>query len=243
MKSNIEERNAAFFGTAQQLRYYSETKTTLVYPEKQLFDAHITNKMKVLDIGCGEGRTTEYISKISKTVIGMDIVQGMVELAKKRHPAIDFRVMDACKLEFPDASFDCVVFSYNGLDCLYPESSRAKAISEIYRVLKKGGIFIYSSHNRGILTKKAILGSTISFFVNLLGLRLLSSYRWDIHKEGILLLYATTPKREVHNLSQQGFALLKIASINPQKRYYPEKNAWTYYAFRKNERKEKDSTA
>jgi SAM-dependent methyltransferase len=38
------------------------------------------------------------------------------------------------------------LFSYNGLDCLYPKESRLVAIAEIYRVLRPQGRFIFSTH-------------------------------------------------------------------------------------------------
>src|SRR3989344_5083903 len=72
----------------------------------------------------------------------------MIEGAKKDNPQMDFRIMSATNLDFPDSYFDCLFFSFNGIDYIYPESRRFEALKEAYRVLKPGGIFILSSHNK-----------------------------------------------------------------------------------------------
>ncbi|CAN5545830.1 hypothetical protein BH24ACT5_BH24ACT5_26730 [soil metagenome] len=59
---------------------------------------------------------------------------------------MDIRLGDARYLEFPDARFDLVVFSSNGLDALGHED-RMLALTEIRRVLRTRGRFLFSSHN------------------------------------------------------------------------------------------------
>ncbi len=51
---------------------------------------------------------------------------------------------------FPDQSFDFILFSFNGLDCI-AHQGRLRALAEIRRVLKHAGIFVFSSHNRSHL--------------------------------------------------------------------------------------------
>ena len=103
---------------------------------------------KVLDIGCGVGRTTINLINKGYDVIGIDYSEKLIKRAKEKYPKIDFRVMDACDLNFEDNLFDIVFFSNNGLDYAYPYKRRIKAIKEAKRILKKGGVFIYSSHKR-----------------------------------------------------------------------------------------------
>jgi len=65
-------------------------------------------------------------------------------------------VADAANLEaFPDAAFDAVVFSFNGMDYVLPEQSRRSCFGHIHRVLKAKGILIFSSHNaRAVVVRR-----------------------------------------------------------------------------------------
>lgn len=107
--------------------------------------------MSVLDIGIGAGRTTAMLANQVKSYIGIDYSQAMVDAAKRRFahfsPEVDLRWGDAvCLSSYKENMFDFVIFSYNGIDCL-PASSRQKALDEMFRVLKPGGILLFSSHN------------------------------------------------------------------------------------------------
>ncbi len=73
----------------------------------------------------------------------------MVAEAKKT--GVEVHEMDACHLAFPDASFDTVFFPFHGIDYIYPDIY--VAVREARRVLKPGGVFIMSSHNRFFLKK------------------------------------------------------------------------------------------
>ena len=57
---------------------------------------------------------------------------------------------DASNLGLKDNSFDVVIFSFNGIDYIYPYIKRLAALKEIRRVLKTNGLFIFSSHNHCI---------------------------------------------------------------------------------------------
>jgi len=102
----------------------------------------------VLDIGCGSGRTTAILKNLSSGYVGLDYSLEMVESCRKRFEGVSFLHSDVRDLsEFKDGEFDCVMFSFNGLDSINHDD-RLKGLREIRRVLKKKGIFIFSSHNR-----------------------------------------------------------------------------------------------
>lgn len=104
--------------------------------------------MVILDLGVGGGRTTPYLSAIASRYVGVDYSEEMIRACRSRFPHLEFSVADASDLaQFADASFDSVVFSFNGLDCLVPDEKREKCLRECHRVLKAGGIYIFSSHN------------------------------------------------------------------------------------------------
>ena len=81
--------------------------------------------------------------------IGVDYTPEMVELCRKNHPDLRFEHMDARDLSpFRDASFDMVVFSYNGIDSV-DASGRLAILREAARVLSSGGAFVFSTFHRG----------------------------------------------------------------------------------------------
>lgn len=61
---------------------------------------------------------------------------------------IDFRVGDATNLDFKNGSFDKVIFSFNGIMSIPSQVNRNRALQEIYRILEKQGIFIFTTHDR-----------------------------------------------------------------------------------------------
>jgi SAM-dependent methyltransferase len=103
-------------------------------------------KTRLLDLGCGGGRTTVPLYKKGYQITGLDISRMLVSGLRKKFPGITVVVADAAKLPFHNHSFDIVLFSHNSLDYLYPAVQRAKALKEISRVLIPGGFFVFSSH-------------------------------------------------------------------------------------------------
>jgi len=120
---------------------------TLRRSEEQIFRE--LRPGKLLDLGCGTGRTTVVLSHMGFTACGLDISEAMILEAKRLHPHLTFLLGDACDLSgFEDGEFDYVLFSPNGLDLIHPYEMRIKCLKEVYRVLKPTGLFIYSSHNK-----------------------------------------------------------------------------------------------
>ncbi|MCP4254937.1 MAG: class I SAM-dependent methyltransferase, partial [Candidatus Scalindua sp.] len=102
----------------------------------------------VLDIGCGSGRTTAILKNLSSGYVGLDYSLEMVESCRRRFEGVSFLHGDVRDMSgFNDEEFDCVMFSFNGLDSI-SHSDRLKGLREIRRVLKQDGLFIFSSHNR-----------------------------------------------------------------------------------------------
>ena len=113
---------------------------------------------RVLDMGVGGGRTTETLAKSAAAYVGVDYSQAMVDVASARYPAQDFRQADARDLSaFADESFDFVLFSYNGLDCV-GHADRLQVLAEVHRVVRPGGVFMFSSHNIDWVYRRRILG-------------------------------------------------------------------------------------
>jgi SAM-dependent methyltransferase len=104
--------------------------------------------MDVLDLGVGGGRTTPYLSCLAQRYVGVDYAAEMVKVCREKFPQLDFVEADAADMAMlPNNSFDVVFFSFNGLDVLSPDEKRRSCLSECHRLLRAGGMFIFSSHN------------------------------------------------------------------------------------------------
>ena len=120
--------------------------------------------LNVLSIGCGSGVDSRWLKDNgAKNVFGVDISDGLINIAKENNLDIDFTVMDMERLDFEDESFD---LTYSSLAIHYL-NDWTKALQEANRVLKPGGQYIFScSHpvdsalerTKDVSSKSAYLG-------------------------------------------------------------------------------------
>jgi len=92
-----------------------------------------------LDLCCGTGDLAGILKKEfpKAKIIGIDFSPEMLKIACKKHPDIEFIETDCTNLPFENESFDLCTISFG----LRNIEDMDKALKEIYRVLKKGGVF------------------------------------------------------------------------------------------------------
>jgi len=104
----------------------------------------------VLDIGIGAGRTTKHLANLCDQYTGIDYSENFVGHCKKKFRGLknaSFSFADARSMpQFEDNSFDFILFSFNGIDCIDMEG-RKLVMEECKRLLKDGGMFCFSFHN------------------------------------------------------------------------------------------------
>jgi peptidoglycan/xylan/chitin deacetylase (PgdA/CDA1 family)/ubiquinone/menaquinone biosynthesis C-methylase UbiE len=215
--------------------------------ERLLFDTYVFDGAEILDLGVGAGRTTPQLSSRAGRYIAIDYSAAMVAATRARFPEVDVRQMDAADLAaFGDASFDVVVFSYNGLDYLHPREKRSEGLAEIARVTKLGGTIILSSHNaRALVRPRAPAGRgprsrAVQAYATVRLARYTLAARAFWSGAGYLrdsasphTNYASTPEHMNNEAAAHGLEVREVVSSR-----YPEtlpwwQEPWSYYVFRR----------
>lgn len=109
--------------------------------EQLIGQLEITDGMRVLDLGCGDGTTAIPAAKLGANVLGVDIAKNLVAAGNRRAQAegltnISFKEGDATDLqELPDESFDLVVSIFGAMFAPKPYD----VAKEMVRVTRSGG--------------------------------------------------------------------------------------------------------
>lgn len=93
---------------------------------------------RVLDVGCGTGvlaRTAADRVAAESQITGLDLNAGMLAVARRLRPQIDWHQGDATSLPFTDASYDVVMSQFSLM--YFPD--RTAALKEMMRVLRPAG--------------------------------------------------------------------------------------------------------
>lgn len=130
--------------------------------ERILAERHIPKSAKILELGAGAGRVSLGLAEAGwKNLTVSDFAGPMIEFARGvlcAAPAgtqIEFAVEDATELSFGNAVFDAVIFAFNGWQMIPGRARRERALREISRVLKPGGVFMFTGHDRTHPARKA----------------------------------------------------------------------------------------
>lgn len=96
----------------------------------------------VIDLGCGDGRDTAYIRSKGVDVVGIDLSENMVSVARIKYPDCAFLQMEMRETVFPEGTFDCVWASASMINL--PKTALNTLEKEVCRVLTGEGIFAFS---------------------------------------------------------------------------------------------------
>lgn len=121
--------------------------------EEKIFQRVFTPEDSILELGCGAGRIAIGLYELGYTkVFATDYARKMVGRARSAAEIlgydISFGVQDATDLDFGDETFDGAIFGFNGLMQIPGRAERRKAMAEIYRVMRPGGWFVFTTHDR-----------------------------------------------------------------------------------------------
>ena len=190
--ADAEPGTNRFYELVEEHRYTKEWHI----PEAANFAA--ASGLRVLEIGCGLGTDGAQFAKAGADYTGVDLTEAAVELARKRFALSGlrgkFQTADAENLEFEDESFD-LVYSHG---VLHHTPDTARAVDEIWRVLRPGGRAMVMLYHRDSYNYRVNIS-----LLRRAGARLLKS------ESGIRLVHRITGEpleslREHANLLREG---------------------------------------
>lgn len=148
---------------------------------------------RVLEVGVGTGKNMPFYPPGAQ-VTGIDFSPRMLERARRRAErlglAVDLRLMDAQKLDFPDGSFDAVVASC--VFCSVPDP--VLGFREIARVCRSGGQIRLLEHMR---SEGGLLGPLMD----------------RLNPLSVFLTGANINRRTVDNARRAGLQVLTVINV------------------------------
>ena len=256
MSSEMDSANQSIYLSQTGVEHYKVTH--LQAPEISIFvkyrDAFYGKH--ILDIGCGAGRTSFHLRNFSEHYIGVDYSAEMIAYSRKAYPELEFHERDARDLSrFSPAQFDFILFSYNGIDYV-THQDRLIVFAEIKRLLKKDGLFVFSTHNRNFKN----ISTTPRFEFKLNPLRLpgeMADYltrrsnrsrlsQQEVNEKDYaiindsgnnfgLLTYYISRQAQIEQLQQAGFEVIDTYGLNGRQLKTADDDSgscWIYYVTR-----------
>ncbi len=194
----INQKTRAAYNKAAQ-KYYDLFNDELC--RKEFDKKFIDNYLKyfgsasiICDAGCGPcGHIDNYVFQKGFKIIGIDISEKCIEIAKYHFPQIQFETGDFAELTYKDNYFDGLISYYSIIDT--PKIYVSKILKEFNRVLKKNGHLL-------LVVKE---GETEGFEKELIGIK-------------TNIYYSLFTEKEIKAfLDECGFGDIKIEKRKPYK--------------------------
>ena len=205
IKQTFDDEAEIYEITSRQVNvYYDEGLNNLV----KLIDK---DTKKILDVCCGTGILTHLVATSFPTskIVGVDFSPGMLNVAQKRLPSINFLEHDICNEQMLcslDNDFDLVISSY-GIHNIHGNKYKEKALKNIFNTLKIGGKFITLDLLQGETTEE------IEYFNSVQKNHLLKSFDLVETENWLTLLKEDDPitwNQNKYLLEKIGFKQVKL---------------------------------
>lgn len=113
---------------------------------------HVTGS-RAVDFGCGAGRSTTFLKELGLDVVGIDISEDMLAIARRRDPECEYRLVEDGRYEHLGRGEYDLVQSIFPFDNIPGKENRAHILSKLVELLAPGG-------------KVVMLGSNPEMYIN-----------------------------------------------------------------------------
>jgi len=159
----------------------------------------------ILDIACGTGIFSSFISNISyKVIIGVDLTYSYIYNAKttKRYSFLANSVAEF--LPFKSESFDCIVSCYLAKYAKIP-----LMVDEIWRIMKKGGLVIFSDFVYPLNKVMKFLWNSYFPILKLTG-KIIKSWQYVFYNLDQIIKHSTWIQDLKMALEKKGFQSINV---------------------------------
>ena len=157
----------------------------------------------ICDLGCGPGHVTEYLGRFNVNVIGLDLSPGILKEARARHSEIVFVQGNMLNLPFAAAKLAGVIAFYSIIH--FDNDQVARALAEMSRVLKPGGLVLLGVHvGREVVHVNELWGIPVDFDAAFFDLHELTG-NLEIHGFRVIETVQREPHPEIEHQSIRGY--------------------------------------
>lgn len=155
-----EQRAQAYAGLAFPGTYY------LAFRDIPDLVRQYVRGERALDFGCGTGRSSRFLRDLGLSVVGVDIAAAMLDEARRRDPAGDYRQVRAGDLgALAGAGFD-LVFAAFTFDNIPTDGEKATSLAALRAALAPAGLLIIIVSSPEIYIHEWASFSTVDFPAN-----------------------------------------------------------------------------
>lgn len=151
----LTEKMSEFYNEVQFPNYDDFETYSSLYDKgiNNLFTKRLDEELgygtKILELGCGTGQLSLFLSRCNREILGVDISNSSLKLGenfrlKNNIENTFFMKMDVFDLKFKPNSFDCVIS--NGV--LHHTKNAEEAFKELVKVTKPGGVIIIGLYHK-----------------------------------------------------------------------------------------------
>lgn len=196
--------------------------STLFQVDEGFVERHCPTPRRVIDLGCGTGRTLIALARRGHDVVGVDLSAEMLRVAREKVKAASHRanLLQANLTElgcFADGSFDAAVCLFSTLGMVVGAEQRRRVVEHVFRILRPRGRFILHVHNRWFnfwnrQGRRWLLGN---LFASLFGRAVAGDCVMPVHQGIANLMLHVFTRREVKRLLRRaGFRIIEIQPIS-----------------------------
>ncbi len=132
-----------------QFEYWDQVSSlkTFTHPlDMDRFKSYVPTNGKILDFGCGYGRTCHELYKLGfRNIIGIDSSEMMIARGRQEYQELTLMTLESDDIPFQQDEFDTIIL-FAVLTCIPTNEGQRNLINKLKQILRPGGIIYISDY-------------------------------------------------------------------------------------------------